>query len=181
MKTLSRLIILTSFFLLGCEKPNPNPELSDPIYLDLKAQTEELSKALEAEKKGLEEHLINLSKVVPQTGQIKYAQKRVSEAREKVQKIEQELRWFEVRTESRKNFSKKSYMSAWRKKETWPDPKEFEEYKKMKDMRSIPLSWSLKKRYKDLGLPDPSVKTKPAPAAGGGGHGEAPPAAEPHH
>lgn len=180
MKNLVRILLFSVLFLFGCEKPNPNPELSDPIYLDLKTQTEELSKAVESEKKGLQEHLDNLKKAVPQTGQIKFAQKRVNDAKEKIQKLEQEYRWFEVRTESRKSFAKKEYMSAWRKKQPWPDPKEFEEYKKMKEMRSIPLSWSLKKRYKDLGIPDPSIKAKPV-APAGGGHGEAPPAAEAHH
>jgi len=83
--------------LTACNKPDPNPELKDPIYSDLQTQLTAATQSLEAEKKKLEGFEKDLAAVVPQTGQVKYAQKRVFESQALVTKWEQEKAYLELK------------------------------------------------------------------------------------
>ena len=167
---LKRLLSLTIilFALSACNKPDPAPELKDPIYSDLTASLAATTQALEAEKKALEEHQKALKEVVPQTGQIKYAQKRVNESQERITKLEQEKQYLELKVEARKSVSRKTYLAAFKKGEPWPDPKEFESYQAEKRLRNAKKTWDVKERIKEAGL-GPDLPA-PAPAEGGGHH-----------
>ncbi len=151
-------IILISMLLFGCNKPNPTPENLDQIYADLNARAAEMKKAVEAEEKQLEEHKKALSEVVPQTGQIKYAQKRVYESEAKIQRLKQEVQWLEISAKERQKNARISYLKAFKKGEAWPDPKEYEDYKEQMKLRNIKLTWSVKDRMKEAGLPVPGDK-----------------------
>lgn len=174
--------------LLGaCEKKlEPNPELRDPIYADYKAELGIAEQGIAAEKKTLEGHEQELKDVVPQSGQIKFAQKRIYESRDKITKLEQRKLYFELKIKARLAEIKKSYREAFAKKEDWPDPKEYEEYKVASKLRRDGLiGWNVENRMEQAGIAVKG-KGKPAPAApaggehggGGGEHGAAPPAAE---
>ena len=104
----SILIIFAVMFLLGCNKPDPHPELKDPIYQDLQREFAEAQKAVDAEKSLLAEHEKNLKEVIPQTGQIKYAQKRVSESLARLEKLKQLVKYWEIRIKTRENESRVS-------------------------------------------------------------------------
>ncbi|WP_295901222.1 hypothetical protein [uncultured Bdellovibrio sp.] len=161
-RLLSVTIIL--FALTACNKPDPHPELKDPIYSDLTASLAATSSALENEKKTLAGHEQTLKDVVPQTGQIKYAQKRVDESKAKIIRLEQEKQYLELKIEARKKLSKKSYMQAFKKGETWPDPKEWESYQTEKKLRNAKKAWDVKERMKETGF---GQEKTPAPPAGG--------------
>ena len=74
------LLLFLPFLLFSCNKPEENPELSDPLYLEFKSQKDTATKAIADTQKTVEEKKADLEKVKPQTGQIKYAQKRYWEA-----------------------------------------------------------------------------------------------------
>lgn len=179
MRTLVLLFILSSLFLSGCKKPNPHPELIDPIYLDLQRELGEAQKAVDAEKANLAEHKKNLGLAVPQTGQIKFAQKRYNDSVAMIEKLSQMVKYWELRIETRQKEARKSYLEAYNKEKPWPDPKEWEEYHSVQKMQHIPKTWSVQNRINELGL---TKKAKPAGGnshGGGGEHGEAAPAE--HH
>lgn len=134
--------------LMGCNKPDPNPELKDPIYADLNNLKTSAQQAVLAEKKALEGFEQELKDVVPQTGQIKYAQKRVNESREKINRLEQEAKFYELKVESRKREASIAYQLAFRKGESWPDPKEFAAYEAQKRIREGAKTWDSRKRVK---------------------------------
>jgi hypothetical protein len=134
--------------LFGCTKPNPNPELADDIYLDLKSQSENVKKEVETEKKKLEGFKKDLETAVPQTGAIKYAQKRFFESEAKVQKLEQLAKYFELKTESRLKYTKSEYLKAFRAGKVWPTPEEIESYKKYKELAANTSGWDSRKRIK---------------------------------
>lgn len=162
MRIFSLIIIILS--LVACNKPDPNPELKDPIFNDLNTSLAAATQALEAEKKNLEGHEQALSDVVPQTGQIKYAQKRVGESKARINLLEQEKQYLELKIQGRKAAAKKSYAQAFKKGEPWPDPKEWESYQLEKKMRTSKRTWDVNQRLKDLGFKDEKT---PEPAAGG--------------
>jgi hypothetical protein len=146
------LIITISLALCACNKPEPNPELKDPIYSDLNAQLAAATQALEAEKKTLEGHKKELEDVVPQTGQIKYAKKRIYESEDKITHFEQEKSYLELRVESRKREARKSYLISFKEKKDWPDPKEWESYQAEQKLRKAKATWDVKARMKEAGV-----------------------------
>lgn len=157
-------ILLLSLSLFACSKPDPNPELKDPIYNDYNSQLGTVSAALESEKKNLEGFNEELAEVVPQTGQIKYAQKRVREAKDKITRLEQEKQYLELKIEARKRESKSSYAKAYKKGENWPDPQEWASYQTEQRLRNAKKSWDVKERMRDAGLGEEKT---PEPSGGG--------------
>lgn len=167
--------ILISIALVGCKKPDPHPELKDPIYSDLQAQLGAVTAALNAERKTLADHQKTLSEVKPQTGQIKYATKRVNESQQKINRLEQEEKYLSLKVVARQKSARKSYFAAFKKEEAWPNPDEFRAYQSEMRLRNAKKTWDVKQRLAETGLGDGA--RKPA-AAAGGEHGAAPPPAE---
>lgn len=158
---MSRYFILLIFCLFswGCKSQNPNPELTDPIYTDLEKDKKDYDSRVQAETKQLEEFQQALRDVKPQTGQIKYAQKRVSESMAKLEKTKQIRQYIEIRIETRKRLAREQYAKAFAEGREWPDPKEYENYKKQRELEQTPLKWSVRERIEQ-------TKVKPKPAEG---------------
>ncbi|WP_413559195.1 hypothetical protein [Bdellovibrio sp. HCB209] len=165
--------ILIIFTLAACSKPDPNPELKDPIYSDLQAQVGAATAAVEAEKKKLEGFEKDLAAVVPQTGQIKYAQKRVFESQAAITRLEQQLEYLKLKVEQRQKYAQASYKKAYAKKEEWPDPKEWSSYQAEQKLRNAKRSWDVKERMKEAGVMiDTGLGHKSSAEGGEGGGGE---------
>lgn len=156
-------VIVLSLLVISCNKPDPHPELKDPIYSDVTATLASTTQALEAEKKTLDEHLKALGDVVPQTGQIKYAQKRVDESRARIIFLEQEKQYLELKRTARQREARQSYTTAFKKGETWPNPAEWRAYEAEKRLRGAKRNWDVKERMKEL-------NPEPVQPAHSGGH-----------
>lgn len=166
-------LFLSFSFLVACNKPDPNPELKDPIYADLNAQAEEAKKAIEAEEKVLADHEANLKAVEPQTGQIKYAQKRVYDSKNKLDKLKQEHQWLELRVKERLRETRKSYRKAFKAGQPWPDPAEYEQFQAQNKLRKAPREWSANRRIEEVLGPkgkESKKEEKKEGGEGGGGH-----------
>ncbi len=177
------IIFLTTalFFLTACEKPNPHPETLDPIYSEFEkeaAAAENSAKAAEKELEGFEK---DREAVVPQSGQIKYAEKRVSETKARIEKLRQMVQYWKIRAESRKEWAMKSYMAAYKAKKPWPDPKEYEEYKQLRKLEQAPKQWNLKERLDQAKAGISIGGAKGGEHGGGGEHGEEHEAPAEHH
>jgi len=170
MKILFFILILS--FLSGCNKPDPTPETSDEIYKDLLQELDVATKALEAETKNKEKLEGELNKAVPQTGQIKFAQKKVYETQATINKLAQQKQFFEIKIELRKADVRDRYMEARRGGRKWPDQAEIDSYKSIMKFQRDKLEWEKNKGQKK------SVPHGTPPAAS---HGEAPAPAEGAH
>lgn len=169
MKLLFFALILGLF--LGCNKPDPNPENSDEIYKDLLQELDVASKALEAEVKNLEKLEIERDRVVPQTGQIKFAQKKVYETQATITKLAQQKQFFEIKIELRKAEVRERYMEARKGGRKWPDLAEIENYKAIMKFQRDKLEWEKNKgQKKDVprGTKDTGSNNEPAAASNGG-------------
>jgi hypothetical protein len=133
-------------FLVGCNKPDPNPELLDPIYRDLEKERKDLEAALISIKAEVAEYQKNLERVEPHTGQIHYARKRLYDAEKILETNIQRHKYLKVRLESRKDEVFLSYMKAFREKRPWPDPKEYADFNALREMRSQPPQWRPRER-----------------------------------
>lgn len=140
--------------MVGCRSPEANPELRDPIYSFLKAKEAQVAGQIAGETKALEEAAGVLKKAVPQSGQVKFAKKHYYTIKDRLEKLEQQRRYYEIRQKSRIAEARESYLQAFHKKEEWPRPEEFEEFKIQESAREKSRNWSVKERIQEeLGEP----------------------------
>lgn len=166
----SILIILSVFtlsVLAGCDKPNPHPETLDPIYSDLVKLQKDAESQLAARKKDLEAFEVEAKAAKPQTGQIKYATKRVNETKAEINRLSQLADYYGIKIDSRKEYAFKDYLKAYKEKRAWPDPKEYEEYLVQRRLETSSRTWSQKQQIE---AQKANLNKKPAEAGGGGGH-----------
>lgn len=146
MTTFRLILVLMLGFLVGCSKPNPNPELLDPIYQDIDKERKSVESAIKSTEKELEGFEKDLKNVQPQTGQVKYATKRVYESRAKLQQLKQEQTYLKIKLESRRDQAFLSYMKAYNSGKEWPDTNDFKDYQASKQMQGSDRVWNPKKR-----------------------------------
>lgn len=175
-------ILILALFLLSissCNKSDPTPEVHDPIYTDLQTELDIAAKAAEAEEKNLEKLKKELDKAIPQTGQVKYATKKVRDSEERLNELSQQKTYFEIKIERRKYEVRQRYQESLKKGgRPWPDEKEIEMYKTVTAFYRDKLNWEKTKGVKKKDVPR---GTKTAGESGhesgpaeGGGHEAAP-------
>lgn len=138
-------LVICLFFVFSCEKRDPNPELSDAIYLDLKNEFDIAQKNLAAELTQNSKTLAELNAVTPQTGQRKYAQKRYFESNNNLELYRQQAKYFEIGLELRKNVARERYTESFKKNgRPWPDQAEADDYKIRLKLQKAKLMWGKK-------------------------------------
>ncbi len=141
----SILWLFFSFFVVSCEKKDPNPELSDAVFLDLRTELEIAQKNLIAEETQYKKVKQDLDTVTPQTGQYKYAQKRFFESGNNLDLYKQQVKYFELSLELRKHEAKKRYLESLTKNgRPWPDQKEIDDYRIRLKLQKAKLEWGKK-------------------------------------
>lgn len=137
--------------LSSCQKPDPRPELRDPIYQDIQEKIKEVSAVVETEKKNLEEAEAKMKASVPQTGQIKYSSKKYYETEKRLRKAQQLLKFYELKLKSREDFAQDQYLLYYddKKADQWPPKEDFIEYQSQERARFKTRVWSVKKRIEE--------------------------------
>lgn len=136
-------------FFASCNSKNPHPEQLDEIYLDLVAELGIADKALEAEEKNLATLIKERDQAVPQTGQIKFANKKVADAESKVNSLKQQKLYFEIRIEQRKHEAAQKYEQSLKEGgKPWPDKEEVALYKSVVKFQRDKLAWDKTKGIK---------------------------------
>lgn len=165
MRILFPIFLLFSF---GCQKPDPNPELSDKIYSDMKAELANAEVQIAELEKKRDEMEKDMKNARPQTGDYKRAQKYYFQYLNSLNKYKQQVLYWKIRIAQRKSFTQAEYLKAFEKKQPWPDPKEYDAYMGRKKLRLAKIEWDYKQRITQS-------KESRQPAGQGGGHGEAKP------
>lgn len=124
------LFIAFALILASCTKKNPNPELSDAIYMDLQEELGIADKALEDELKNLATLQKEKDDVVPQSGQVKYAIKKVEDSLARIDRLKQQKQFFEISLETRKHLVAERYEESLTEGgRPWPDETEIADYR----------------------------------------------------
>ena len=144
MKT-TRFTLLLLLFLTGCARADPNPELSDPIYRDLKKELTLSEDSLSAAKEELLIRQDGLRGVVPQTGQIKNFQNKVFQAEAEINRLNQQRVFFEISLEQRRLHVSSRYTESLVGGRPWPDQKETEDYARAQKFQRDKISWEKNK------------------------------------
>jgi hypothetical protein len=147
MKTIIFAILISIF--TSCTKMDPNPENSDDIYKDLVAELEIATKSLESAQKQLDSIKAEFKASVPQTGQIKYATKKLRNAEAFLAEMNQRKIYFDIKKDRRKNYVKFRYEESHKKGgRPWPDSRELEEYRALVKFNRDKLEWDRNKGMK---------------------------------
>ncbi len=162
---------------MGCDKKDPNPELSDEIYKDLLSELDIAKKRVTDEEAQYARVKQEYEIVVPQTGQNKYAQKRVFESEQNLNTYRQQAKYFEIKLEQRKLFARERYLESFQKDgRKWPDDEEIKDYRLRLKLQRAKLDWNKKDKKEEKPVDNKSAreksaaKTKEAPQPNSGGH-----------
>lgn len=145
----SSLYLLFLCFFASCSQKNANPEQLDDIYKDLVDELGIVSKALGAEENQLNALKNDRTKVVPQTGKIKFINKQISDSEEKISVLKQQKQYFEIKIEQRQGLAKLKYEESLRPGgKPWPDEQEQGLYKSVIKFRREKIAWEKNKGIK---------------------------------
>ena len=138
-------------------------ELKNPLYLEFQKELDEAKKELDAELKAFEEHKAAVEKAVPQTGQIKYAQKRYYESLSRQNRAKQRILYQTIKLNTQRTKSRLEHKQAAAQDKPWPDPAKHQEYMDLKALRQRTRIWSASERRKLAGLDSkkPNKKSEP--------------------
>jgi hypothetical protein len=134
--------VAAAVFLSGCSSHDPNPELKDPVYLDLISIVGNVSRDIASFETAITEETINRNKFEARSKDLALANKRLREAEEKLVRAKQALAYFEIKVERRRLEARLAYEKAFQRGESWPDPNEFRAYLANKDLKSANMHWS---------------------------------------
>ncbi len=137
-------------FLTSCEKSDPNPHLSDEIYKDYQSEFDIAKKALETTEKEHDKLLVEKSKVVPQTGQIKFVQKKIYDNERQIESLKQQVRFFTIKLELRQAEDKQRYEESRHGGRPWPDSAELDSYKSTIKFQREKIAWDRNKGMKKI-------------------------------
>jgi hypothetical protein len=129
-------------FLVACTGEDPNPELKDPIYLDLRSKASREADSIKADRDELEDTLTKLAKTEPLSIERKTFERDATRLRKQIFDADQLARYFTIRAERRRVVGRKSYKDAHAKGEEWPDPSEYSDYQVNTRLRGASRHWA---------------------------------------
>ena len=140
-----QLLFFTILILCaGCRKEEPNPENLDRIYSDLVKQKAEKESAFASEKKAEEKARKSLEEALVGTLDVKNAARDLAKAKANVARLEQEVKFLDIRARRRLAEDRYNYHLAFEagKESEWPSAAELEAYEANNRLRSASPYWS---------------------------------------
>jgi hypothetical protein len=128
-------------FLSACKRPNKNPELIDPIYMDLLKEMKFYADQEKKFKDEAEAAKVEMEKEDPRTGNAKAIKSRYHGKLKDAEKARQMQVFYELHAKNRKNEAREAYLAAFKADKPWPDPKEYEGFQTMMALRKANKSW----------------------------------------
>lgn len=134
--------LLITVFLCGCKSEDPNPELKDPIYKDLKAKADQHEKTIEEQMKKLGELQVKLQKSEANSIDRKDIQRDIANTKKVLGESEQWARYYRIRADRRAVVDKITARAAAQADKPWPDPREYSDYQVNRRLNEANRSWS---------------------------------------
>lgn len=135
-------LVIVVFY--GCSRPNPTPELIDPIYADLLQRSAVAKAGAETKKVEIKKIKADLAELPARDPMKRKLQEDLSKNEMLLVVADQEGLYYEIRAQQRKTYARAEYLKAFDAGKTWPDPKDFEIYKIQRKLRDSPREWTAK-------------------------------------
>ncbi len=135
--------------LVGCEKPNPTPELGDPIFQDIQSQMKSSEKELVDAEKAIQDASAAIEKIVPQDGTYKILWEKYFQAKKNKEQVQERGQFLAASLDRRKKLVRKRYREAWNSgtKKLEVNASELEDYKQNRKLATDSRDWSTKTKY----------------------------------
>ncbi|MCB0412032.1 MAG: hypothetical protein KDD22_05865 [Bdellovibrionales bacterium] len=160
-----------SILINACQFKESNPELRSPVYQDMKATSEALTKSIEEKEKELEGLRKDTKSLAANSRELRQTRTKISKALLKLKFDKQKLQFLTIQLNRRLYKDRLEYSAAFEKGEEWPKPDEFSSYQYAKKLRDANRKW-------DQRVPKLSKRAEglraPAEEKSSGGHGEEP-------
>jgi hypothetical protein len=143
------IVLMLTGLLSGCSRPNPTPELKDPIYLDLVKRGAVASAASELAKEELKTLKSDLETLPPRDSNRRKLQQDLTRKETHLMVADQEALYFEIRAQQRKDFARTEYLESFNAGKPWPVPEDFEAYKAQRRLQDAPREWQSRLKKSD--------------------------------
>lgn len=141
-RSISMIFVFAMLFaLVGCNKPDPNPELLDPIYKDLQSNEKSNSDSYTSELAKQEETKKKIEEAEPNSIDLAQARKELKKSELVAVKYKQMALYYKIRAERRKVVDHITYQEAFAQKKPWPDRTEYSKYETNVRLNSVNLNW----------------------------------------
>lgn len=141
-------MILTGL-LSGCSRPNPTPELKDPIFLDLSNRGALAKAASESVKEEIKTLRADLEALPPRDSSRRKLLQDLTQKETRLMVADQEALYFEIRAQQRKEYARKEYLEAFHADRPWPNPEDYETYKAQRRLQDSPREWNSRHKKTD--------------------------------
>ncbi len=150
--------------LTSCDRPLSEPELKDPIYLDMAKGAREWARATADAEKKLEKDKEELAAVSPKDPIRKRIRDDVHQAETNLARMKEKTLHEQLLLKKRKEVSRAVYLRAREAKEPWPNKDEYEGFKAAQRLRAAPRNWDERvPKLKQSGMPNPPPPPPPEP------------------
>lgn len=136
--TLAAVCIVIS----GCRREDPQPELSDYIYIDLKNEVQAGERNVEEFKKKLASAEESFRISAARTIDRRTAKDEITKYTDALNRASEQLEYYKIRLSRRYAETRYNYRVAFREGRAWPPEKEFEYYQVQKKLANAPKAWS---------------------------------------
>jgi hypothetical protein len=123
-------VFITIFVLAGCNKPDPNPHLSDYIYSDIHSKLTEAEKLKSTHTTNYEEFKSKILAADRQSREYNMLTKKSFAAKWEADKTQQKIDYFRMLLFERERYVRQSYMKAFSMGVKWDNSEELRQYKK---------------------------------------------------
>ncbi|MFK8137398.1 MAG: hypothetical protein AB8E15_03465 [Bdellovibrionales bacterium] len=146
------ILMLTIISFSACRKPDPAPELRDPIYNDIQSQLKEAQGTIKEAQTDLKNTEIMLEKIVPYKGETKTNWNSYHKAKKKLRKANQQLHYLNIKLINRKFEARNSYIRAYNmeKEGEWPNPSQFYRYQRANRLKNASRDWDSRRIANDI-------------------------------
>ncbi len=158
------LAFSAGILVTGCDRPLSEPELHDPVYLDMQRGAKEWEKAEAEAAKKLQEMKTEYDSLDTKNA-FRYRLKSDIQLQENlVLQIKQKSEHEKLLVKKRAKESAANYWKAREAKLPWPDPAEYEGFKAAQRLRASSRNWDDRvPKLKQSGMPNPPPPPPPQP------------------
>jgi hypothetical protein len=138
-------ILAISFFFVtvcGCKQEDPNPELKDPIYVDLLRRATEARKGYEEELKKQGDISSKLEKTEANSIERKRTQRDLDKSKHSSFDYDQTAKYYEIRAKRRLHVDRMTYKAAFAAGKPWPDKHEYSDYQVNMRLQEVQRNWN---------------------------------------
>jgi hypothetical protein len=158
------LIGCAVLMFFSCDRPLSEPELQDPIYLDMQRGVKDWERATADAEKRLEDNRKELASMSAKDPMRKRVRDDIYQMEFNLERMKEKSLHEKLLLAKQADKSRADYARAQEKKENWPNPEEYEGFKAAQRLRAASNNWDDRvPKLKQSGLPNPPPPPPPEP------------------